>query len=650
MVYEKELASTNITIVFQLEKNAQKHTRSSPKKMVNSSNHQSKKKIFRGEVLVMKRKIFILLLGVFITLLAVGTPHAEEKSYSLPYANIDLILEEDGNLHVKEQIHFLFKGEFHRVWREIKLNPGEKIENIKVSAKGAYVKPKIDQSKDNVTIYAYLYSDPAKTQPIKDKDVEVTFEYDFLHKIKIYNDVADLDYKIWAENWDVDVEELNANVHLKSKDSVVYWLMPLYYNYVYETGWQDNTLKISGYTFSGEWFKLRMTIPRSQFSENPENGTIINQKGLNQIEIERNRYLEQEKLYQNLSNVISALLLLSLLFPFYIHHKYGKEPEIQYKAEYERDLPTDDPPAVVNAICSTGFLKKKVEPNKNGFIATLMDLIDRKNVILEITASEEKTTLSRTGVRMFKSNSIKLKVDNTRKTWAFENDILCLLKHFERYGSVSLDYIKSEGKSIQSKKILKYYYYAWKDHLKTRFLDEKTLEKFFSINPNVSKNVRIYGFMDLISAFLILLLAKFTFFEFFSVILVGSVSIYCIISPEKIGGSKTVYGAEYIAKWKNFKKYLQDFSLMKEYPPESIEIWNKYLVYAAALGIKKKVKNVMESLVQPELLEESDIYYFHYYGGYYDISKIISDFGGDWDENGGNGGDGGDGGDGGGAD
>jgi uncharacterized membrane protein len=39
------------------------------------------------------------------------------------------------------------------------------------------------------------------------------------------------------------------------------------------------------------------------------------------------------------------------------------------------------------------------------------------------------------------------------------------------------------------------------------------------------------------------------------------------------------------------RKYIKDFSLIKEYPPESVKVWNKYLVYATALGIADEVEN-----------------------------------------------------------
>lgn len=96
----------------------------------------------------------------------------------------------------------------------------------------------------------------------------------------------------------------------------------------------------------------------------------------------------------------------------------------------------------------------------------------------------------------------------------------------------------------------------------------------------------------------------------------GVVGIVSLIMPQKIAGQWTTYGEEYDAKWQNFKKYIKDFSLIKEYPPESVAIWNKYLVYATALGVADAVRKAMELSLPHEELEDSEIYMFHHYGGY----------------------------------
>lgn len=84
-------------------------------------------------------------------------------------------------------------------------------------------------------------------------------------------------------------------------------------------------------------------------------------------------------------------------------------------------------------------------------------------------------------------------------------------------------------------------------------------------------------------------------------------AILSFFLPQRIAGQWTTYGEEYDAKWQNFERYIQDFSLIKEYPPESVVIWNKYLVYATALGVAKAVLKVMEKSLPKDQIESSEI-------------------------------------------
>ena len=51
----------------------------------------------------------------------------------------------------------------------------------------------------------------------------------------------------------------------------------------------------------------------------------------------------------------------------------------------------------------------------------------------------------------------------------------------------------------------------------------------------------------------------------------------------------TQEGVDEQDKWKAFKKYMEDFSLLKEKDVPDLAIWEKYLVYATAFGISEKV-------------------------------------------------------------
>ena len=80
---------------------------------------------------------------------------------------------------------------------------------------------------------------------------------------------------------------------------------------------------------------------------------------------------------------------------------------------------------------------------------------------------------------------------------------------------------------------------------------------------------------------------------------------------EKVLGRWTPEGRLYYERWNNFKKYLTDFSALKEHPPESIKIWDHYLVYATALGVAKEVLHNMSLVVPSEQLQGSNFYLIH---------------------------------------
>ncbi|MCD6420192.1 MAG: DUF2207 domain-containing protein, partial [Synergistetes bacterium] len=80
--------------------------------------------------------------------------------------------------------------------------------------------------------------------------------------------------------------------------------------------------------------------------------------------------------------------------------------------------------------------------------------------------------------------------------------------------------------------------------------------------------------------------------------------IVSLILPDRVAGRWTRYGLVYYKKWQRFKGYLTDFSMLKEYPPESIAIWESYLVYATALGVAKEVIHHMKMILPQQFSEE----------------------------------------------
>jgi uncharacterized membrane protein len=99
--------------------------------------------------------------------------------------------------------------------------------------------------------------------------------------------------------------------------------------------------------------------------------------------------------------------------------------------------------------------------------------------------------------------------------------------------------------------------------------------------------------------------------------------------PNTFAGRWTPEGKEFHDKWKSFENYINDYSLIKERPPASIQVWGKYLIYAAALGCADEVsKNMKEYFdlkqISIDTFYDSNVVYFAYWGGFNHMESSFS--------------------------
>ncbi|MDL2246952.1 DUF2207 domain-containing protein [Methanobrevibacter sp. OttesenSCG-928-K11] len=556
-----------------------------------------------------KKIIGILLISLFLfsTIPSVFSDD-NDKSYSIKNADFDLTIFENGLLHVQESFQYSFDGEFNGVYRDIPLKSGESIKNINVSTEGAYNEYELINESGNLRIKIYLYSDEAKTQKIANQDVKVNIEYDFLNVVKIYNDVGELQYKIWGEEWDVGANNINAQINFISSDGVKYWINP-YYNSA-SSKWDNNSIILkSNYVASGDYLEFRSVIPLDQFN-NPIYANKINQDGLAEIEKTQEDYTNQAKTEDTIFSLIPIILLLSLIIPVAIYFKHGREPKINYNALYEREPPSDDSPLFVNAMFtgSIGSLDKK------GFQSVIMDLINKKYISLEET-SENK--------------DINLKINYGKDLSSlkdYESGVINILKDFESEGIINLKDMKSTLSKESNARKFKGKYDLWVSDYEKLHVDDK-IHNYFIDDGN--SYLKVYGIVIGIISFIVLFFAinsilPSAFFAMAVSIFSIIIAVICFFLPNRFAGRWTEFGMEENEKWKNFKKYLNDFSLMKEHPPESIVIWNEYLVYATALGVADNVKKAMDFHIPSDSLEHNDLYYYHSYGGTYLLYSAMS--------------------------
>jgi uncharacterized membrane protein len=89
-----------------------------------------------------------------------------------------------------------------------------------------------------------------------------------------------------------------------------------------------------------------------------------------------------------------------------------------------------------------------------------------------------------------------------------------------------------------------------------------------------------------------------------------SASISMIVGVFAIRKSTPEYALE-MKKWKAFKRYITDFSAMKDAPATLLHIWDRYLVYAVVLGVAKQLLKNLSSLSAERNIPVAAVAWYH---------------------------------------
>lgn len=536
-----------------------------------------------------ENKTFIILIFLLLLIGTISSVYAADRSYSIPGANIDLFVGDDGTLHVTEVIHYHFIGTFYGIYRNIPIQSNQNIENIRVNVSGAYYNYTTYDNNSEKIIKVFLYSDPGKTTPIHDTDIDVTYNYDMLHVVKFYNDIAELQYKLWGEEWYVPVGHVNAIVHLKSNNGVKYCINPPYL--AQSLSWNKSNLLVTSTVIpENNWFEVRLTIPLEQFTSY-NGGQKINQKGTVAIENIQNNYAS----WVNFEEILYSILpLLSFIYPFLIFYQSWGGP-FRIKGKFTGNLPENDPPAIVNAICGNGISKDIGDPGIDGFLATIMDLIKRRYLLVDHKSDG-------------KHHGLKLRINDKKDAKHiknFEKIVLDFLKKFEKNQIIYLDEISENLEKNHFQKR----FFDWRKFVIKKLSHGKLESMFLKKNNN---GLYIYGFVTLLGSLIIMAMTlnnpiHGTIYSFYVGILLLIVSFISLLMTTKVNGRWTDHGKEYRANWIMYKNHVKN---LKKYQKNYNDGFDNYLVYGTALGVGDQVTKYLRETYQIEELSKMPLYVF----------------------------------------
>lgn len=541
-------------------------------------------------------------MGLILLVFMLLVPSASARDYTLEEVTANITVDSQGITHVEESISYSFDGTYHEVFRQVYPPVEGSIENIQGYCEEYECGFEVVPIAGGYELIGKL------PQPTPDK-ITFVISYDYYRGVKVYNDISELHFKLWGDEWEKPLNGLTAAITLpvENGNNVEYWLHPD--DYTKNSFITGNVITVNvDHIPSYSWYEIRAVFPRLQ-SADPRFVSIQDEDAMEKILAIEKEYEEKQKTINYLYRLSILFFCLVIIFPLLIYFRYGREPKIDYQVLYEREPPTNSKPAVVNAI-----MKSEIGvPTIDGFTATVMDLVNRGYLSLHDIKSEGK----RLGLFKYESEDliIKIKKDELSELDDIEIVVFNLLKSHSRDKKILWSELKKElGKDTSFYNFIN----NWNMKVKNRI----KIDKIFISKGN--STMQLFG----IFVILIIILAYFLIDKIYSqnefptvlsllylFIAIGIFSLMMIIFTfisEKSFGRWTPEGKLFHKQWNNFSKYLTDFSALNEHPPESIKIWDFYMVYAVALGVADKALENMKLIVPSEQLEHSNFYPVHH--------------------------------------
>jgi uncharacterized membrane protein len=294
-----------------------------------------------------------------------------------------------------------------------------------------------------------------------------------------------------------------------------------------------------------------------------------------------------------------GILYIILFFVFYI--KYGREPKIDYERQYEQEPPRDIPPAFLGVIMN----QKALNRNDMGraFTATLLDLARRGYMTVE--EEKMKILFIKKEYLVFTFTEKNMNINSDSELLPFEKDVLSLLQRISNDGqTVSTLEIEKWGKEIPREKsnflvfiedwgkLIKNW---WENHFFYTYDERAEAKKEHYLIFSVA--YFIGGVFLVIFAAINLDFEGSSWLVALSILFFPLIIIFALIARKSLGRWSKEGLLEY-RRWTAFKRFITDYSLMKEAPPVLLQIWDRYLIYAVALGVAEKLLKNLKIYIQ----------------------------------------------------
>jgi uncharacterized membrane protein len=449
--------------------------------------------------------------------------------------------------------------------------------------------------------------------PIDEGERTFTFRYTVTNCVNVYRDVGVFYYKFLSTAFTLPVTSMNATIKFpegSSKSDIRAWLhCTAKSNLTIDSG---NHISITASEIpAGTQLETRLCVPRAAFagSKRTHTETVLpaisseEQKWANDYQAQ----LYRKYIFGIIDAIIGVVLVVIGIILCILARRKNKHYAVE-APEYTRDIPPGNSPAGI-ANLFYYYQGGITQSNKgNLFSATLLQLARKGYVQFESKNKKDFSVLL----------TVKAKTANRTDLSEGEQTFLEMISAAANQfgGSFTMDqfeqYAKERYKFIDTEM----------SKFITRSKGEIGLRGYYEKKNKFSSNVFGVGCLFAIVGFVVLLFTKLTSVYIPAGALVAGI-LMVIGGSGKARLSKT--GEYDYQVWHGLKKYMLEFSRMKEYGVPQLELWEEYLVYATMMGISKQVCDQLK-LVYPQINDST--YMDTYWGNSYLYFMLGSHYGG----------------------
>ena len=320
----------------------------------------------------------------------------------------------------------------------------------------------------------------------------------------------------------------------------------------------------------------------------------------------------QERIYSIIAVVTvicgNALIILITIFRVIIINKKGNKLKEQYaypdpNIEYFREIP-DEPNATPARASYLYYYQDNTSVIGMNlpkiFAATILDLSLKNLVEFEpIDKNEVKIILTENSKKVELTKDEEIIYEILKGAISSNKNGYITTKEFSKYAKKHYD--KVYGKLQKLEKIVKTYENECGNFDQKRY---KLTEKW--------RRKKTFNIVMLVILLFISPIAVFMFSLY--ILLIANIVVYGN-NVDKITLLSQKGDLE-LHQWKGLKKYMEEYSLLKDKQVPDIVLWEKFLVYATTFGISREVIKQLK-VVHPEMFMEENQTGTSYSNGFY---------------------------------